>query len=382
MNNYEDVTQTQDFKEHAEYSSRFDVNADDIKNNDKINGVANFNTPEELFDFLDKSSTMTDEELEQWEVKNDFISQRSILNEAYSKLSGAVTEEEVYDVLDKYKNVLQIVNDVIVPKLDLSHYNIIVNKDGIYSVGNMVFKVTTNKQYGVTKRYYKILYSSNLSNMGIENQVYVSPINIPYFNENGGNSSAREPFDDGDPPPPPPADPPPVVCGYFYDKDYIKNVSGCVNDRKLYVKVYTYYLHTAYWESLDGVSYLSQYWKPFFYSGVFGYKNSLLCNWNSYETSIQVRNYHHVVRGFEWVTPYVSGNYKTNASPKYYEITNDDYNSPTDTYSIQDLLSVHKDFVKNEPELVLDYPQDFRSVHIEASSRGIGDYWLVIDCIE
>jgi hypothetical protein len=62
-------------------------------------------------------SKMNDQELDQWEKNQDFVSFRTVLNTAYKESETIQTEKDLSQFLDKYNDILTLEDSILTPSI-------------------------------------------------------------------------------------------------------------------------------------------------------------------------------------------------------------------------------------------------------------------------
>jgi hypothetical protein len=370
------------FLERVKYSQQFHVTDEDIANNDKILNVANFNSPKEFFDQTEQIFSMNDEELNVWEKENKFISLRSIINEAYLELNKAETEDEINLALSNYSDVLHTVNERIVPKLDLGIYNRIANSNGVYSVGNMVYKRTPYYLFSTLKTFKKNLLNAELHEMTVENQIHTYVLKKEESVNSARAGDPNDDIDDGDPDTGGGGTGTTSCSALSYSNTYRADVSGCASDREVTINATVAHHYIPIWNTVEGHNILTEIWRPLWHREVSGERKLgwPLCSWKDYQTIFELRNYRHTVNGFERVSGYIEDdNFRTFSIVKDYTEVLSYVITPYEVPAILDFV-FYGDPIKNEKILFVNNLPKFKSLHAEGSSRGVGSKWAIINC--
>ena len=148
-------------------------------------------------------------------------------------------------------------------------------------------------------------------------------------------------------------------CGNNLQANYFDNQPNCRNDRRIYVRGYTYYL-------ISGYNYtprvIAEAWGEL--------RTGTFCNWKSYKTRLSTRNCSFTVTATLNNTNY-SFSLTSAQLPDYYGTT-DEY-----SHIIWDgAVSANPIYWQGGTVPTIQFTQ----IHLEANSRGTGDNWVVLDC--
>lgn len=271
--------------------------------------------------------------------QGNFKSFDKIYLEAVDKLAEAVTEEEHSKLLAEYSDVVKLVDETYEPVLTNSRYRKIVNRDRLYIADGYVHKVLDDQFIVFTdKKNINELRQIN-SIQGLNRDVFKV---LQYQNFDGSNSSpdGRTNAD----------------CGNNLRKDYFDNQPNCRNDRRVWVRGYTYYLISGY------------YYTPYVISEAWGeLRTGTFCNWKGYQTRLSTRS-----------CSFTSTASLNGTTYSFYQAPSD-YNGTTDEYSHtiwNGPVSANAIYWQGGTPPTIQFTQ----IHLEANSRGTGDNWVVLDC--
>ena len=174
----------------TENNNEAELNSSVMHSPEIINGILHFQDNEEFNLFMTAASEMTFEEKENYETKINFLSQQRIfeqiiaaelkLDEPYNNL----TEEEISKIKvmpPRHSNIYySYLNSGVIEECykgtddeyyELSIFNpvlaSVVNKDGIYSVGDTIFQITEDSEKMMTNGDFsktKLLKETNVTN--------------------------------------------------------------------------------------------------------------------------------------------------------------------------------------------------------------------------
>lgn len=310
--------------------------------------ILKFDSVEDFKNVTDKIPGMTPEEFSNWEKTRNFTSYRSILKEAYEELDSINTEEERNAFIDKYKDILSYSEDHWTPKIQISLYQSIANREGIYETNGYLNKVTENLIITVKKEDYdKLNKLKDLDYHSLVNKSSKSE-GLTVFQYTGSSPSiqARTLL---------------TPCGTDMTTSYFLNSSKCKDDRKVFINARSYIASYS--------DYRGDWRQPRVSIKVWGERRKgTWCNWIRYFTALSYRNVAFSIYAWE--------NHPNGTSTtKLYSRTLPNY-APTDDRN--DLIWDQSigDPVLNEPIVA----NPFQVFHGEGSSRGVNNNWAVLDC--
>jgi len=292
-------------------------------------------------------SKMNDQELDQWEKNQDFVSFRTVLNTAYKESETIQTEKDLSQFLDKYNDILTLEDSILTPSIKIYTHQAITNRDGIYQTGEYLNKIIGDYVVTADKSRLKILKTLNSTDQlqgkidGVQIFRYVGPIDQNSI----GRTNAS--------------------CGTNMFASYFKNESGCRNDREVNLFV------TSYRNISTNTS--STYYYPKVEIIVQPRKRlGTVCSWTGYDNPTELRNTSFSIYGWQRLSYTSSG---TTSQLALYSFTLPYvYNPYGNGYKWTQAIG---DWTFNEP--VGAFP--FTTLHAEGKSQGVGvDGWAVIDC--
>ena len=324
-------------KETEPVTKNPDVQLSTLKVN---NGILEFNSADEYFKSEAQILNLPENELDKWEKQIGFESMRSVINNAYDELDLVELEEDFYNVMDKYRDVLTIQDSVVRPIVEDIFLQSITSREGLYSSVSHFNKVlpdgvvSINKQHDI--KVLKSVTNLNDANSNHELIVYKPDYEASRLKSTGCGASSIE-------------------------ASATKNASKCKDRRRVFVSMVTAKRKYSY----SNGEYAERYsvWVQVTAERMLG----VVCLWKRYDTFLEFKNVNYKIRApyyfpdFQWMT--------------YTDATNWWGRSDGDAYTLTR--------IKNTGDLIYNVTlptPTFISVHAEASSRGVGDLWAVVDC--
>ena len=270
---------------------------------------------------------------------------------------------------EKYKDILTVENDGISPRIKVSTLQSIVNREGIYETGGYLNKIVGNNIFSAHKDdYFKLsqlesidpcLPAAKQVQNGIKIFQYTLLPELP--------NPCADPIPDPDPTPTPIPS-----CSHYMKASYFDNQSKCSDDREVYISAKSFVYFYGGLTVIDGIEMYVNYHYPSVEILVRGKKRNWHCNWDYYETRLQLKNTSFTIDAWE---NYARDKFRTYSIQKTYNVI-----APfIDTYSDKPgLLWTYRvgDELFNEP--VKPFP--FTKLHAEGTSRGVGYHWAIINC--
>ncbi|MCD4833737.1 MAG: hypothetical protein K8R31_08065 [Bacteroidales bacterium] len=284
------------------------------------NGVLHFDTVEELQSTLDVLTALSPEERRNWEEKYNFTSYLSEVENANEALANVKTEQELQSVLNKYKNVIELKDSIVTEIIPSFIYHFICNAEGYYSTGDYINKVDNEKN-----SFYKLEDFKNSKNL----------------------KSLESVFDKS-----------------FYDLNKAGAFPTELEERKTYGKrrlvlkassKFIIYYNNGQEKYVNRVTITA-----------LGYKKTWF-GWYRYKTQLEMRDIYYTVNSY---------NPETNA-PATFTINRPDKSTSNDSKYLSDSKDVGQGIQSSSSPLENVSP-GFFSLHVKASSRGIGNNWVVI----
>jgi hypothetical protein len=313
-------------------------------------GALHFATAADFFATVKAVSERSPAARDAWEKRIGFRSLRRTFDEFGAQLERARTEEEQSRLLQEYGDIAENVGDEIRPRIRAEAYAAIANRQGLYYVGGRLHQVTEEAVYSSEDNRVKTIENARLTGnvaeidgrlsgaaKGVRAMRYLSR------QDPAGANGLTAAVTTG--------------CGDFRSTTYT------ISDRRLVFDMSTYLVVTY-----NGYYYYQVYaqWR------MRGYKKNFFGSWVSYNTTYEYRNIDFQIdaprfisyNGYQTTFDYVT--YTVRVS---YGASGGEYADWTVYTSIGDIIV---NVTPNAPY--------FRKVHGEASSRGIGAVWAVIDC--
>ncbi|WP_224998050.1 hypothetical protein [Cesiribacter sp. SM1] len=321
----------------------------DISPNDQpLQNVLKFYSEQEFKNSPDRIAKMTDEELDDWEKNHAFISFRSILKQANLEWDSLSTEDERNSFLMKYQDVVTIEDGNLKPKISIRLYQSIVNREGLYETYGHLNKVMGDFIVSVKKEDYgklnkiRFIDDNNKENLPQGVQV-IKYIGIDPDSEVNTRSN--------------------TLCSTNIQAEYFYNQSNCRDDRKVIISAKSYVLlntiSTYPYKQGAQPRVEIKVW-PEIRSGTW-------CNWSKYLNPLKYKNVAFTVMALSDPNS-VNPTLITRNIPDY---------APTDEREHLIWDQAMGATVPRERNISA-YP--FTSFHGEATSRGVGDNWAVLDC--
>ena len=326
-----------------------------------------FNTPEQFFSTIDKIGEMSEEELDDWEATNNFKSYRSVLNDANNEWLAMTDLNQIPLFEEKYKDILTVENDGILPIIKVGTLQSIVNREGIYETGGYLNKIARSNIYTVAKSESEKL-NTILPEVEPCIQARIAQGGVTVFQYTA--LPAPDPCTDPEPNPPPP--PPIPSCTHYMKASYFDNQSKCRDDREVYISAESFVYFYGGLTVIDGIEMYVNYHHPAVLILVRGKIRNWLCNWDYYNTRLQLRNISFTIDGWE---NYARDKFRTYSIQKSYNFSLPFFDTNSDEPSLAFSFRVG-DELFNEP--VNPFP--FTKLHAEGTSRGVGYRWAIINC--
>lgn len=303
--------------------------------------VAKIQTSDEFFNFLDKIDTMKEEELNEWEKKQNFTSYRTVWKQAQVEWDSLRTDADEAAFLKKYSDILEMKDNAIEPLILSPFYQAICNRDGIYATSR-----------GLTRIYREHYLNDSTGN-------YAKLMSVT---EKSLGPAAR------------------VMSNVIFLKDVAEvqsdNWNGCAGiSRRINFRVLVY-IH-----QYDFVDYYSHVFGPRIH---FQHKVQFLawgskinwwrCRWKRYDTEIKFRNLK-----IDYDELYINGRDEPFVRSSKAEV--DQYNSPGDVeYWLKDInISIPAAIRKSyfDTHALVNTPTSVQGSG-EATTRGMDGRWVPI----
>ncbi|HSP81480.1 MAG TPA: hypothetical protein VLQ93_23380, partial [Myxococcaceae bacterium] len=308
-------------------------------------GALHFESAQAFSAALKHLAEMSLQERDAWEARHGFMSMRRAYSQLTQRLESVRTEEEHARLLQEYRDVIKMTDDGIAPLVELDTYASIANRRGVFYVDGAVHKVTRQWVFSAADGRLDAL-EQLLATPAVEARTRDSDtLDLPQGVRGMRHTVDSRVVAQG-------------VCGSEKSTTYTNG------DRRLlfYIRTYAY---TVY----DCCSYYQGYavqWE------MRGKKKNLFGSWVSYSTAYEYRN---VSTGLD--VPRVTGSNGSSNTYTFIPVTLWAGYGASDADAEAWYLTVYPgDLVRN---VTLSAPS-FDKVHGEASSRGIGANWAIIDC--
>ena len=298
--------------------------------------VLKFNNTNEIFSLVNELNEAV--ENPNARVSNDdFESFDDVYKQALTELSESKSIEKHDSLLQVYSDVLTLFEDSYVPKIGNSLYRVICNRDRLYEAEGYVHKVFDD-QFIVSAEKTNALALLQVTSLDNLDPAIFRVINYQDFDFSpvNGKTSAN--------------------CGTNLKAVYFDNNGKCSDDRRSYVRAYTYYV-------ISGNNYT-----PAAISESWGELRNWLCNWKEYATILRTRNcsfdISFSINGANVTIPFQFADYNGDHEQYSHNIWNGPlYNSP---------------IVWTGGVIPTIY---FSRIHEEATTRGVGyDHFAILDC--
>jgi hypothetical protein len=314
-------------------------------------GVMKFTSHEQLKAVSDQIPDMTEEQLDNWERTNNFVSYRSVLKAAYKKLETVSNDEQFSRFLSEYNDIFNfnLQDSSLRPKIEISLIQATVNREGIYQTDIYYNRIVGD--YVVIAKSEEYQRLRQITTSDLEYLTNADPIRFFKFTNQEVQTDLNARTN--------------TTCPTFLTDSFYYNPSGCRNDRKAFVSAQSY--ERLYTDPTG------TYYHPRVRFRVWGEIRNRLCWWNYYATLYEYRNVSFSIWKWERIsmTPTASV-----SQPKFHSLSLPD-NFVDDGFQLG--LTWDKpigDWRFNE-----NYPTSpFTTVFIQGKSRGIGDNWITISC--
>ncbi len=268
--------------------------------------------------------------------ESEFKSFKEVYHTALEELEAIETLEQHDAFLKRYSDVLKVIDSTYVPKIASPLYQAICNRDGIYESEGYVHKIIDSEYMIITKSenidaLQKIHSTNNINPKGFR----VVPYNATGIQNKQNRQTAS--------------------CGSIVEKNYFNNNKKCKDDRKVYVKGLTDFI-------VSGNNFT-----PRAFAVAYGTKRNSFCNWKEYKTALATRNCSFTVTATLNGTDY-------NYSKSFY-----DQSTTSDSYKIllYNALLTSSPIPWQEGETL---SIEFTKINLEATSRGVGNNWVKLNC--
>lgn len=328
----------------------------DVVSNEGIqlrNGALVFNDPDAFFDVIEKLGTKTKKERDEWEKSIGFVSLRAELNQVFEKLDSAKDETEYNNIIANNSDFVVVENGMVKPIIYSNTYAMVLNKEGIFYIGETIHKVYSNKlaflENGTPEEVDAILNGSedksNIRESDDERVPGYEEIDIPDYDDGGGSGGGS---------------------GSSYQRCGSRHSAYIEHNRRkcdFEVKVRELPCNACCGERF------TRYVIEMVASN---YKKNLWGNWKSYYTNTYIEDVKCVVNA-----PKVTGYDGLRSIFHYENVTKiiPPFESPNDVSRV--FLSYNLgDRVQN----IYLKPVTFESLYAKGKNRGVGLRWAIINC--
>ena len=309
-----------------------------------LSNVLSFETDEQFDSVTNKILGMTDQELDNWERKNSFVSYRSVFKNANKEWLEVTTTNEQTNFLKKYQDILTLVDSTLKPLIEIYLYQSIVNREGIYRTNGYVNKIIGD--YIVSVKENEFLKLNNIKSIKTDSKntpTHEDGVKIFKFIDSDSNSNLRIS----------------TTCEPTMVAEYFDNHRKCSDDRRVYVSAKSYIKFSTNFEG--------DWRQPRVEIKVWGTIRNSWCNWGNYLTQLQYRNVSFSIMA--WIRQ------DGISSPLLYTRSLTDY-APLGDRSVLTWDQPIGNPVLNQ----VIAASAFTSLHAEGSSRGVSSNWAVLDC--
>ncbi len=109
------------------------------------NGTLHFSSDSAFIQTIDKLCKMQENELEIWETSIGFKSLRTELSLIFDKMDECNDSLSFEELFSENTDILHIVGDEILPRIESDIYSIFINREGIYYIDTVLYKVQGEK---------------------------------------------------------------------------------------------------------------------------------------------------------------------------------------------------------------------------------------------
>ncbi|MBN1926704.1 MAG: hypothetical protein JW798_12790 [Prolixibacteraceae bacterium] len=134
-----------------------------------IDGILHFESEQDFLNLMDLQSKQIQEKNEEFEKSFNFISCRMIADEAFDCMGNVKTEDDFYEIMDEYSDVIYLDGEIVRRVVDDLFYSRICNRDGIFFIGDKALKVTKEGYYSSEKgNIQDLILAAKEENSGID----------------------------------------------------------------------------------------------------------------------------------------------------------------------------------------------------------------------
>lgn len=310
-------------------------------------------------------ASMPQEEFENWEKASSFKSYRSVLIDADTEWATIDNEEKEAVFLDKYKDVLSLQDDALVPHIKAVMYQSIINRQGIYRTGDHFHKVLGDFIVSVKKEDYNKLTAVRL----VDGVPDTDGVRVFRYTDTGFGYSASGRTK--------------TSCSsspYYKEDEYFYNMDQCKDDRKAFISVLSYVsLFTGYGD-FNGTWRYGDFYQEAGQIRVWGTRRmAITCNFNSYSNPLQWQNV-----TYKAFYPHILG---YGADQTWFEMITTPYSPYQVTINVPNFSSGGglTQWTENQyfGPVIFNTPlwaEPFSYIRAEGKSQGIGNNWAIVLC--
>lgn len=280
-----------------------------------------------------------------------FVSIDDLYRKAIIKLGESQTEEEHSKILEEYKDVLVLKDSTYVPLLGNVTYRKIINRDRLYVSANYVHKVIDDQYIIFTEKENVNTLLKLESPKGINEDIFRVVKYQDSFKTEINEGSIQSGRTNAN-------------CGSNLIADYFDNHGGCSDDRRAYVRAYSYFIISGY------------YYTPAVFSECWAEIRNWRCNWNQYTNVLHSKNTSFTVSmNINNSTLSYNSGYIPDYSGTGYEWEHVIWGTTSGGSPVGPST-----YWNNGPSPTIQ----FSAIHMESSSQGVGanipGHWAVIHC--
>lgn len=299
-------------------------------------GALSFSSVNAFFETTGKLGAMTEKERNDWEKSLGFTSMRAELNSIFNAITETEDESVINDIVSLNSDIVKIQNEEIIPIIESQAYAAISNRSGIFFVEGVIHKVdggriASSEDGDVASVTNALTGSLKSSQTGVRVVDFI-----------GSSSTLKS-----------------GGCGTEMTA-YTQT-----SDRKCDFKMKTY---KYYCTGCCG----NYYYQVKSESTITNYKKNWLGKWKTYNTACEMKN-----RGYTISVPIVTGFNGTSSVFYYSNVTH----TFSHDYSSYDCATMTRwSYVGDQVQNSNINTPSFSRVKGQASNRGVGDKWAVINC--
>lgn len=112
-----------------------------------IDASLHFNSSDSYFETIEFIMNASEIELDEWEKKIGFRSNRRLVNELFDEIDEIMDENEYYEFLKDNSDLINLEGDRLVPNIEDVIYSTIANSKGIFYLNGCMHKIQNNRVY-------------------------------------------------------------------------------------------------------------------------------------------------------------------------------------------------------------------------------------------